>query len=213
MIEDNHKTREQLLIELSTLRQEIAQLRELEIKPKQAKAALPESERKYRELADLLPETVVEFDQSCNFTFVNLNGLETFGYTRRDIEAGLNVFQTIAPEDHDQARDSVQNVLQGAKTSGGEYTMVKKDGGRFPAFIHGSLITRGNRIEGLRAIVVDITERKRAEEALRESEARYRRLFDDAVVGVFPNPRLTGRSSPLTGHMPACSATHRRMNL
>ena len=132
MIEDNNKTREQLLIELFTLRQEIVQLRELEIKPKQAKAALPESERKYRELADLLPETVVEFDENCNFTFVNLTGLETFGYTKRDIEAGLNVFQTIAPEDHDDAREAVQRVLQGAKSSGSEYTMLKRMGADSP---------------------------------------------------------------------------------
>ena len=184
MIEDNNKEKEQLLAELSALRRENAQLRQLQVEPVQAKEALQESEREYKEFADQLPETAVEFDENGNFTFVNMNGLQTFGYTRQDIERGLNVFQTIAPEDHNRAKESVEKVLRGEKSSGGEYTMVKKDGSRFPAFIHGNSVTRDNKVAGLRAIVIDISERKQAEEALRESEERFR-ILTETIDAVF----------------------------
>ena len=162
---------------------------------KQAEDALRESERKHREFADFLPETVVEFDEKGDFSFVNANGLETFGYTREDIERGLNILETIIPEDHDRAREAVRKVLGGGKTYGTEYTMVKKDGAAFPGLIYASPIMRENISAGIRAIVIDITERKKAEEELRASEEKYRRLFDDAVLGVF---RSTGDGKIIT---------------
>ena len=150
-----------------------------------AEEALKESEKRYREFADLLPQTVVEFDEKGIFTFVNNSGLEIFGYTKEDIKVGLSVFQTITPDDHNRLKKNMELVMRGEVSNGNEYAMAKKDGSTFPALIHSSLIVRDSKVKGLRAIVIDITDRKRAEEALRQSEARYRRLFDDAIIGVF----------------------------
>lgn len=69
-----------------------------------AKEGLEVSERKYRELADSLPQTVAEIDIEGNITFTNANSLITFGYTKEDFDHGMNIFQIIAPEDHERAK-------------------------------------------------------------------------------------------------------------
>ena len=181
VIEDNENDKEQLLVELSALRRENAQLRKLQVEPMQAEKVLQESEQKYKNFADQLPETVVEFDENGKFTFVNRDGLKAFGYTMQDIERGLNVLQTMAPEGHDRAKENIAKVVWGGESSGNEYTMVKKDGSRFPAFIHGNAVVRDNKVVGVRAIVVDISERKRTEEALRRAEEECRRERDRAT--------------------------------
>jgi PAS domain S-box-containing protein len=62
---------------------------------------------------------------------------------------------------------------------------VRKDGGAFPVFIHGVRVMRKeNEIVGFRAIAVDISERKRMEEALRESEERLKTIFDSVSTSI-----------------------------
>ena len=144
-----------------------------------------EGEVRSRELADLLPEVITECDDKGNLTFVNLNAFEVFRYTREDFEKGINILQTVAPEDSDRARENMQRILRGEKLGANEYTLVRKDGSRFPALIHANPIIRGDMGVGLRSIVVDMTERKRAEEALRGSELKFRTVFESANDAIF----------------------------
>jgi len=147
--------------------------------------SLQVSEEKYRDLVAQLPETVWEFDEKGTYTFINLCGLHSFGYTTEDLNKGLSIFQTMAPEDCERARENLQKRVRGEQFGSNEYTMVRKDGTRFPALIHTNPITRNNRRVGFRSVVVDITEQRRVEKALRESEERYRSIFENAVLGVF----------------------------
>jgi len=138
---------------------------------KQAEKALKESEKKYRDFADLLPQTVFELDEAGNFTFVNLSSLEIFDYALEDSDSGWNALQIFAPEDRGSVKENIQRVLSGAELSGIEYKALKKDGSTFPVVIYASPIIEENKVVGLRGIIVDITERKKTEEALREREA------------------------------------------
>ncbi|NIW14472.1 MAG: PAS domain S-box protein, partial [Candidatus Thorarchaeota archaeon] len=140
---------------------------------------------KYRELLDSLPQTVFEFDERGNFTFANRKGFEFFGYTPEDIEKGLNVLQMIVPEDRERAKKNIRSKLSGEKFCGNRYTALRKDGSTFPVMIYSSPIFRENKPVGLRGIVVDITERKKAEQALKESEEKYKNLFDNARDIIF----------------------------
>jgi len=140
---------------------------------------------KCRELLDSLPQTVFEFDEKGNFTFANRRGFESFGYCQEDIEKGLNVLQMIIPEDREKAKKNIQRKLSGGKFCGTEYMALRKDGSTFPVMIYSSPIIHKNRPAGLRGIVIDITERKKAEQALRESEEKYRNLFDSARDVIF----------------------------
>ncbi len=133
---------------------------------KQAKKTLRESENRYRELADSLPETVIETDPSGNLTFANKNAFNIWGYTREEFAKGINIFQLVIPGDRDRARENFQRVLSQEELDGVEYTLLKKVGGTFSAIVYAAPIIKESKGVGLRGVVVDITERKRAEEAL-----------------------------------------------
>jgi PAS domain S-box-containing protein len=131
-----------------------------------AQRALRESEEKFRELADLLPQPVFEIDQGLTFTFVNHAFRDSFGYKQDDFPWGLKVFHILAPEDHERAQHGFKRVLAGENPAGAEYTARRRDSTRFPAALYCNTIMRSNRLAGLRGIIVDITERKKAEEEL-----------------------------------------------
>ena len=154
---------------------------------KQAEEALRESERRFRELANLLPQTVFEIDNQGNFTFSNNRGLEQFGYTWEDIEKGINVLDVLIPDEHERMLRSIQEVLNGVREegTGTEYIAMRKDGSTFPIIVYASAIRYKKEVTGMRGIAADITERKQAEEALRESEERYKALYERSLYGVY----------------------------
>ena len=66
---------------------------------KKAEKALKDSEKKYRDLAELLPQTVFETDLNGNITFVNRIGHQIFGYTPEELNKGINMIQILVPEE------------------------------------------------------------------------------------------------------------------
>ncbi|MDO9036215.1 MAG: PAS domain S-box protein, partial [Methanoregula sp.] len=159
--EELHAAYEQLTSTEEELRQNYDELSKKE-------QVLCESERKYRDLIELLPQTVFELDEKGTITTVNPIALKSFGYTQEDFDKGMNAFQVIAPLDHDRVREDIQRVLSGESLGGAEYTAVRKDGSTFPVIIYTDAIIQDMRPVGIRGILVDITERKQAEEQLRQ---------------------------------------------
>ncbi len=149
---------------------------------------LAESERRFREFVDLLPQIVFEVDQKGDFMFVNRSGLASTGYTGDDIRMGLNALQVLAPQDRERAKQNIRRVLVGEDLGITEYLALRKDGSTFPVIIHSARITRDGKTAGLRGIIIDITERKRAEEEIRAAKARL-----DYVIASNPAVILTGK--------------------
>jgi PAS domain S-box-containing protein len=140
---------------------------------KKAEEKLRESEAKFRELADMLPQIVFEADVKGNLTFANQNAFDIFGYTKDDFASGLNATQMIAPKDRDRAADRMRQIMTGqSDLIGSEYTVIKKDGTEFPVIIYSTMFLRDGSPAGLGGIMIDITDRKRAEEERENLQAQ-----------------------------------------
>ncbi len=151
------------------------------------------STEKYRELANSLPQVVFETNYKGRITFANRNAFEFFGYTPDEFESGIGALQMLIPEDRARALENMQKRMRGNDLKQQEYTAQRKDGSTFPIVIHTNSVYREEKLVGVRGIIIDISDRKKAEEALRESETRYRTLFEKSTDAIFVVERKTGR--------------------
>jgi len=156
-------------------------------KRKQAEEKLKESETRFEELADSLPQPVSEFDLQGNFTFGNATGCQLFGYTKEELQGEpYSVYQMLIPEDRERAKEGLRRVITGEERQGKpEYTAIRKDGSTFPVLVYASAVIREGKLAGFRTILADITERKEFERALMESEAKYRSVVESSLVGFY----------------------------
>jgi len=144
-----------------------------------AEKALRESEERFRTFAEMLPEIVYEADERGRIVFVNNRAYEATGYSRADVEAGLDIVTLVAPEDRQRAMANVQRILRGEHAGLLEYAAIRKDGSTFPVLVRSERMVRDGVTTGLHGMVIDISDRKAAETALRESEAKYRGIFEN----------------------------------
>jgi len=145
---------------------------------------LRESEESFRELADLLPGIVYELDEKGKVTFVNRRGLAMTGYAPEDLGKGFDALKIFTPDCREEASRNMKLILEGESLGANEYTVLRKDGSTFPVLNQAVAIMRNGKTVGLRGIMFDITDRKRAEEALRESEKKYSTLVEKGSDGI-----------------------------
>jgi PAS domain S-box-containing protein len=146
------------------------------VERRQAEEALRKSEARFRELADLLPETVFQADPLGRLTFLNRKGLAAFQITHEDLNRGIDTLKTVAPQDRDRAARNMQRMLMAEDVPGVEYTALRKDGATFPVVAYSTCVTHDAQPVALIGIIIDITERKRQEETLRVYHDRLRAL-------------------------------------
>ncbi|NPU83019.1 MAG: PAS domain S-box protein [Syntrophaceae bacterium] len=137
---------------------------------KKAEEAVRISEKRFRDLAELLPQAVFETDVQGRFTYVNRFALELYGYTREEFQQGINAADTVAPRDREKATLNMVRVMGQEMESGREYLAIRKDGEEFPVVIYSTPVQRDGKTIGLRGIVIDLTERKRLESQLTQAQ-------------------------------------------
>jgi PAS domain S-box-containing protein len=104
---------------------------------RKAEEALKQSEARFKELTELLPETVFELNRDGKLTYCNKQFFALFGYSQEDLEKGLYALQVVIPEERERAKETLQKELNGEPINGGqEFTLLKKDGGLIPGSIH-----------------------------------------------------------------------------
>lgn len=141
---------------------------------KNTEKALLESENKYRTLVEQASDGIHTYDPNGNFLEVNSKLCEMLGYTSEEL-LQLNVKDLVPRED--LAADPIRfDELRAGNTLLRERWLIRRDGTLFPAEISGTMIRDGV----LQAIIRDISQRKRAEEALRNRENQLH-LITDAI--------------------------------
>lgn len=144
----------------------------------EAESALYKSEKRYREMALMLPQTIYETDAYGYVTYINKAGTEMYGYDQEDINNGLNVADTIIKEDKERLYNNFLATVKGNSSHGNRYMAKRKDGSLFPVEIYsGPIIENGNSL-GTRGVVYDITDRVKAETELRESNELFKTLIE-----------------------------------
>jgi PAS domain S-box-containing protein len=138
---------------------------------------LQASERRFRDLVNLLPQPVFEADASGTLLFANQQAYRTFGYTPEELSGSINILDMIAPEDRSRVQMSIARMLREGMQGKEEYTALRKDGSRFPFVSYSAPLYEDDQIVGFRGIAIDLTHQKEIEAALRRE-----RDFIDATL-------------------------------
>jgi len=137
---------------------------------KHVEEELINSVRKFRELSELLPQIVFEIDSEGLVTYCNHTGLETFGYTHKDIEKGISASDFFIPEERERLAQNIQKRLTRIEFYDHEYTALRKNGSTLPVYIYSAPIFSDNKPVGIRGVLIDITDQKLTEERLRKAQ-------------------------------------------
>jgi PAS domain S-box-containing protein len=148
---------------------DITKRKEMEIK-------LKESEEKYREIAELLPDIIYEADKDGKLSYINPIAYQKFGYNESDLEDGIHIFDLISEDYLKKAKEQFNKILSGQITKPHEYLMVKEDGTKFYARVHSRPIIKEDQILGVRGTVSDINEMILAQNKIEESEKKLKKL-------------------------------------
>jgi len=144
---------------------------------KAAETALRESEARYRSLVESQREWIVRMDLEGRVTFVNDTYAEVFGEPAEAI-LGRTVFHLVHPDDRAMVAEGFARLLTPPHRVLVECRNVTPAGLRWVSWEGGAILDAQGRPIELQSVGRDVTERHMAEEALRESEARYRGLVE-----------------------------------
>ncbi|MGB8953017.1 MAG: PAS domain S-box protein [Candidatus Aminicenantales bacterium] len=156
---------------------------------KRAEETLRESEEKYRQIVSTSTDAIIIFEAKAkNFVEVNKAAESLYGYSREEF-LKMNIL-TITGEEK-KTKESFEKVPRGELDLVPVRYHKKKDGTVFPVEISASQFKVRDRTF-VCGVVRDITERKRAEKTLQESEEKYRHLFEEALDAILVASAETG---------------------
>jgi len=153
---------------------------------KQAEKAQRESEEKYRMVLDNIEDGYYEVDVAGNLIFFNDSLCRILGYSRSEL-MNMNNKEFMDPENARRIFQTFNRVfITGKPSKAFDWEFVKKDGTKCCVDTSVSPIKDADgKVIGFRGIARDITDRRLAEIALRESEERFKAQYDGAPVPTF----------------------------
>lgn len=131
------------------------------------------------------PDAIIVTDPTGNMIECNQAALQTCGAVSKQGLIGKNALDFIAEEDREKSEKFLRKTLEQGTSKNAELTLVAKTGKKYPAELSASVVKdRSDRPSAFVVIWRDITERKRTERALVESEEKYRNVVDNIGIGV-----------------------------
>jgi PAS domain S-box-containing protein len=145
---------------------------------KKAEEALRESEERFRDLFENANDLIQSIDMEGRYIYVNRKWLEVLGYSKEEVSK-LNMFDVVRNDQIAHCMDCIEEVAQGGAIDKVETVFVSKSGREI--FVEGSVNAKfeGGRPVSTRGIFRDITERKKAEEAIRELDRLKSEFISD----------------------------------
>ncbi len=152
---------------------------------KRSEEILRQSQQRQARVLNAVPDMIYEMDLRGNILFANAFAQETIGI-RLDESTGLKISDLLEGEDMRQAAAVTSNLLRGkGNLSPSIYMLHTKDGRCIPIEAHARLLETLNGHPVVLGVARDISERYTTEERLRESEQKYRTLFEESKDALY----------------------------
>ena len=176
------------------MRQRIKDLEQSLSERKQAVVALRENEARYYTILVSIEDGYFEVDTAGNFTFFNDSVCRMLGYSRTEL-IGMNNRQYTDEQNGKKLYREFNKIFRtGEPSKGFDHEIIRKDGTKLSIESTAFLIKNiYGRPVGFRGIMRNITDRRRAEEALQKSKERFHAIFKQTAVGVAEIEMVTGR--------------------
>ncbi len=170
--------------------------------------SLRESEELYRELVEEAGVAIAQDDGEGVLTYVNDSFEELFGYSEEEL-LGRKFYDLILQQDHEKAREN-RSLCLNSRTRPGRFTLrgLRKGGDLFHLELSAMPVSAADPSRGLRSYMWDVTDRMQTDQKLRESEARFRGLYESATIGLYrttPDGRVLEANQRLVNMMGADS--------
>jgi two-component system, cell cycle sensor histidine kinase and response regulator CckA len=147
----------------------VSNRRQLELTVLERTQNLHDSEKRFHDLVNLLPEMVWESDNEGHIMYANRLAISRFGL----LEPQLNKpswFNFIVPQQQSQARRYYQSCIQGQDKGLKEFSALDKEGKEFPVLIRSAVMQHKNKVVGARSIIIDISDRQSLEKELQRAQ-------------------------------------------
>ena len=154
---------------------------------KEIEEALRQSEQRSRCIIEASPDGIIQLGLDTRVLMVNQQAASLAGFRDVDevIAAGVTGFDMSAPEDRQRAAENIRRIVEEDVFISAEYVCIRLDGQRVPVEINTSLLKDNKGTPtGMICVLRDISERKLAEEALREREEVYSAIVNQAADGI-----------------------------
>ena len=146
------------------------------------------SEEKYKNLFENAPDVIVTIDLTGKITSVN-KAIMQHGFRENEI-VGRSIFKLVPIKYNQKMLTGLKNIAAGNSTQG-EIEILTPNGKRSAEYNSNPIRVNG-KVVGYQTIIRDVTERKKTEEALRESEEKHRKLFEESMDAIFMADAATG---------------------
>jgi PAS domain S-box-containing protein len=155
---------------------------------KKAEEKALENEERCRILVENQTDMVVKFDKDGVLLFVSPSYCKTFGKSQDEL-IGSKFMPLIHEEDRERVAETLKKVYKPPYTGYVEERALTKDGWRWQAWLNTAILNNEKKVEAVVGVGRDITEQKRLEQTLRESEEKYRTVVESAgeSIAMFDN--------------------------
>ncbi|MBN2280273.1 MAG: PAS domain S-box protein [Candidatus Marinimicrobia bacterium] len=145
---------------------------------------LKESEKRFRDMTDLLPQPVFEVDLDGIVSFANRSFLEYFSLDSVDVKKGINFYSLFPSEMEPQVRANFEKILQGIACVNCEIKVLDKKGNSKFTLFYANRIIHKDAVTGIRGTITDISERIEAERDIRTQKHFFETIFDNSPEAI-----------------------------